>query len=82
MASILLIPVLGVSIALIRFLKKALITINIKTSKVELFTLYDKFSSNLSDLSVNGKTLMASGKEFMISPSKAGMLIEAIANKK
>lgn len=82
MAAILLIPVVGVSIALMKFMKKALITISVESSEVELSTFYGKFNSNIGELSLQGKKLLVSGKEFIINPSKAGKLRETIGDEK
>lgn len=81
MAVILLIPVVAVSIVLIKFFRKALITINVQSSKVEFSTFYEKFSSDLSQLSLKGKKLAVSEREFFINPSRAGRLKEVIENK-
>lgn len=82
MAGLLVIPVVGVSVALIKFLKKAVITISIEDSKAELATFYEKIDSNLGELNIEGKKLVVTGREFVINPSKAEKLREVLGNDK
>ncbi len=78
LAALLTIPVVAVSLVLIKFLNKTLISVILNGSTVELATAFTRLNSEVREIKIEGREVSTQGRKFDINLQKANSLIKAI----
>lgn len=81
LSALLVIPVVSVTVVLVKFLRRTVIKINSGASNLEIATLFKRFTINYSEVRQEGNFLKTKAGDFRIFPAKAGLLYQQLKSK-